>query len=316
MRLGIVGFAGLAVLGLLLFVSEAAQAGVVFRDSFDATVPNDDINPGPTDEPDRQGGSAAPLDYLEDPDTGVGGLRPNLTQVNNPDYPDALLLAPSTDFGFEQTVHIQPDHDFLEAPGPNSRMTIRFDANPVHPTSGVQVAGAAPIIVRFLHGLEFLLFDGGEWGFTGDGAFTSSGDLDPGDPGGLGGSFEGFHSVEVSLETDAFSSSSTLDVRVRVDGILVPIDTDATPTVFASTLLAVPVNSIVLSGRTDPTAPAKSGPFTVFTLHGLDNLRIETELVPVSVPALPGGTYLVLAAGLLACAMVAMRLRLRLRLRF
>ena len=135
MRLGTIGFAGSAALALVFFVSEAAQAGVVFRDDFDATVPNDDINPGPTDEPDRQGGSAAPLDYLEDPDTGVGGLRPNLTQVNNPDYPDAILLAPSTDFGFEQNVHIQPDHDFLEAPGPNGRMTIRFDANPVHPTS-------------------------------------------------------------------------------------------------------------------------------------------------------------------------------------
>ena len=307
MRLRTIGFAGSTALALVFFVSEAAQAGVVFRDDFDATVPNDDINPGPTDEPDRQGGSAAPLGYLEDPDTGVGGSRPNLTQINNPDYPDAILLAPSMALGFEQTVYIQPDHDFLEAPGPFGRMIIRFDANPVHPTSGVQVAGAAPIIVRFLHGLEFLLFDGGEWGFTGDGAFTSSGDLDPGDAGGLGGSFEGFHAVEVALETDAFSFGNSLDVSVRVDGVPVAIDTDATPTVFASTFVATPENLIRLSGRTDPTAPSTSGGFTTFTLHGLDNLSIETG--PSPIPALPGLARLLAAAALLACAAVAMRVR-------
>ncbi|MCP4002892.1 MAG: hypothetical protein GY725_01725 [bacterium] len=308
MRIKTIGFTGLAVLALVLFVSEAAQGAVVFSDNFNATVPNDDINPGATDEPGRQSGSAAPLDYLEDPDTGLGGIRPNLTQVNNPDYPDAILLAPSTQFGFEQNVHIQPDHDFLEAPGANSHMTIRFDANPVHPTSGVQVAGAAPIVVGFLHGLEFRIFDGGEWGFTGDGAFTSSGDLDPGDAGGLGGSFEGFHTVEVALETDAFVFGNSLDVSVRVDGVLVAIDTDATPTVFESAIVAGPANLIVLSGRTDPTAPATSGGFTTFTLHGLDNLEIETGPVPIATP-LPGLARLLLAVGLLACAIVAIRVR-------
>jgi len=307
MRFETIGFAGSAALALVLLFSEAAQAGLVFRDNFDATVPNDDINPGATDEPGRQGGSAAPLDYLEDPDTGAGGSRPNLTQVNNPDYPDAILFAPSTATGFEQTVHIQPDHDFLEAPGPNGRMTIQFDANPVHATSGVQVAGAAPIVVSFLQGLDFRLFDGGEWGFTGDGAFTSSGDLDPGDAGGLGGSFEGFHAVEVTLDTDAFSFGNSLDVSVRVDGIPIAIDTDATPTVFESAVVAAPANLIVLSGRTDPTAPGKSGGFTVFTLHGLDNLRIETGLIPL--PALPGLARMLAAASLLACAAVAMRTR-------
>jgi hypothetical protein len=186
-------------------------------------------------------------------------------------------------------------------------MTIRFDANPVHPTAGVQVAGAAPIIVRFLHGLEFHLFDGGEWGFTGDGAFTSSGDLDPGDAGGLGGSFEGFHAVEVALETDAFSFGNSLDVSVRVDGVPVAIDTDATPTVFESAIVAAPENLIVLSGRTDPSAPSTSGGFTTFTLHGLDNLRIETG--PSPIPALPGLARLLAAAALLACAAAATRVR-------
>ena len=138
---------------------------------------NFDINPGLADEPDRQTGNVAPLDYLEDVDTGVGGVRPNLTQINNPDYPDAILLAPSTDFGFEGLVFIRPDQDFLEAPGPGGRMIIGFDANPVHGTSGVQVTGDAPIVVRFVQ-LEFQLFDGGgHWGVEGRFAAVQWGEL-------------------------------------------------------------------------------------------------------------------------------------------
>ena len=96
----------------LLSFGAPALGGVIFSDDFDAILPSDDINPGANDEPDRQAGSAAPLDYIELSETGVGGLRPNLTQINNPDYPDAILLAPSTDAGFEQSVfpHLAVEH--------------------------------------------------------------------------------------------------------------------------------------------------------------------------------------------------------------
>jgi len=281
MRLGYLPVVSFS-LALLSFGAPALGA-VVFSDDFDAILPSDDINPGANDEPDRQAGSAAPLDYIEDSDTGVGGLRPNLTQINNPDYPDAILLAPSTDTGFEQSVFIRPDHDFVEAPGPGGHMKIRFEANPVHPSAGVQVAGDAPIVVTFVHGLEFKLFDGGEWEFLA-GAHTESGDLDPADSGGTGGTFEGYHAVEVELSTDAFMSGNSLDVRIRVDGGLLPIDTDGTPTVFASSIVPGPTNLVAIAGRTDPTAPGTSGPFTVFTLHSIDDLEISTG-VDAQVPA-------------------------------
>ena len=300
MRLGM--FSSVLTLAIVV-AAQAAHAQLVFRDNFNVTGPSNDINPGAGDEPDRQTGSAAPLDYLEDPDTGVGGLRPNLTQVDNPDYPDALLLAPSNDFGFEKTIFIQPDHDFIEAPGPGGRMVIGFEANPVHPSSGVQVAGDAALSVTFLHGLEFQLFDGGEWVFFGDGAFMSSGDLDPGDPGGLGGSFEGFHAVEVEAITDAFVAGNDLDVRVKVDGSLVAIDTDGSAYVFESSVDPAPSNAILIKGCTDPAAPAKVGGFTVFTLHGVDDLDVSIEIFDV--PAIPGGAWLLLVASLLGASVLA-----------
>ena len=294
--------------GVAMFSFAAPAFGaVVFSDDFDAVLPSDDINPGANDEPDRQDGSAAPLDYVEDLDTGVGGSRPNLTQINNPDYPDAILLAPSTDVGFEQTVFIRPDYNFVEAPGAGGHMKISFDANPVHPSAGVQVAGAAPIRVSFVQGVEFKLFDGGEWEFLA-GAHTASGDLDPGDSGGTGGTFEGYHAVEIELETDAFVSGNSLLVRIRVDGGLLPIDTDATPTVYATSIVPGPTNLVAISGQTDPTAPGKSGPFTVFTLHSIDNLEISTG-VSASVPAGSVLGRLLLAAALVGSASVSRRAR-------
>jgi len=303
MRLGFLPV-WVAALALLSF-SAPARGGEVFRDDFDAILPTDDINPGANDEPDRQAGSAAPLDYIEGLQTGVGGLRPNLTQVNNPDYPDAILLAPSMDAGFEQSVFIRPDHDFVEAPGPGGHMKIRFEANPVHPSAGVQVAGDAPIVVTFVHGLQFQVFDGGEWKFIA-GAHIASGDLDAGDSGGTGGTYEGYHAVEIELITDAFVFGNSLEVRVRVDGGLLPIDTDGTPTVYASSIIAGPSNLVSIAGRTDPTAPGKSGPFTIFTLHSIDDLAISTG-VDAPVPAASGLGRLFLAAVLLGAAGIALR---------
>jgi hypothetical protein len=300
-----------AALALLAFAAPAF-GGVVFSDDFGAILPSDDVNPGANDEPGRQAGTAAPLDYVEDADTGVGGLRPNLTQINNPDYPDAILLAPSNDFGFEKTIFIQPDHDFIDHPGAGGRMVISFEANPVHPSAGVQVAADAALSVTFLHGLEFQLFDGGEWVFFGDGAFMSSGDLDPGDPGGLAGSFEGFHAIEVEAITDFFLAGNDLDIRVKVDGAFVAIDTDGSPTVFESSVAVAPSNAILIKGRTDPAAPAKVGGFTVFTLHGVDDLEVSIQIFDV--PAMPGVAWALLAASLVAAAFLASRSRLTVRL--
>ena len=212
---------------------------------------------------------------------------------------------PARPLGFEQNVFIRPDHDFVEAPGPGEHMKIRFEANPVHPSAGVQVAGDAPIVVTFADGLEFQLFDGGEWGFLA-GAHTASGDLDPGDSGGAGGTFEGYHAVEIELVTDAFLFGNSLDVRVRVDGGLLPIDTDATPTVFAASFLPAPTNLVAIAGRTDPTAPGTSGPFTIFTLHSIDDLEISTG-IDAPVPAVSGHGRLLLATLLLGAAVVALR---------
>ena len=157
-----------------------------------------------------------------------------MTQLDNIDFPDALLLAPSNTFGFETSAYAEPDYDFVVDPGAGNMMVISYDANPVHDSAGVQFANEAPIKVRFAHSLEFLLYDGGDFKFVTPGPGTlGTGDLAPTDSGGgIGGDFSGFHNVRIHLITDAWTTGNSLDVRIFVDNILVDIDTDATPTLF------------------------------------------------------------------------------------
>ena len=53
----------------------------------------------------------------------------------------------------------------------------------------------------------------------------------------------------------------------------------------------------------DPAAPAKVGGFTVFTLHGVDDLEISIQTF--AVPAIPGVAWVLLAASLVATAILA-----------
>lgn len=255
---------------------------MLFEDNFNKTGPPccDNIDPATGDAPGRQSGSAAPLDYLEDLDhEDPGGGRNNMTQVNNPDYLNALLLAPSNDLGFEVGVFAQPDHDFSDDPGPGNRTVIEVDINPVHDSTGIQVTSSAAATLHFAIG-RLSLYDHGGWDFS-SGPATASGDLDPLDAGGLGGSFAGFHNVRVELTTDAYVHGNPLTMRVLVDGSPLAIDTDGSPDILES---AVPILgaglAVKLEGVTDASAPGKVSGFTAFTLHGFDNLRIAIEPVP------------------------------------
>jgi hypothetical protein len=262
-------------------LGRAASAQLLFQDNFDKSGPPccDDIDPATGDALGRQTGIYAPLDYIEDLDhEHPSGVRNNMTQVNNPGFPNALQLAPSTDTGFEMSVPARPDHDFADAPGAGNQTVIEVDINPVHDSSGVQVTGTAAARVDFTLGV-ISLFDHGGWSFQ-SGAHVASGDLDPVDTGGLGGSFAGFHNVRVELETLAYVLGNPLDMRVLVDGAPLAIDTDATPGVFETSLGSTGGLFVRLIGETDSTAPGKISGFTVFTLHGFDNLRVAIEAVP------------------------------------
>ena len=138
-------------------MADVSRAGILFKDNFNTSQPTDNIQPDPSgnDETGRQTGSLAPLSYIQDVDWEFGGARDNMTQLNNPDFFDALLLAPSQDFNFEHSVYVKPDHNFVEDPGAGNMMVISYDANPVHDSKGIQVTDEAPIRIRFAHGLEF-----------------------------------------------------------------------------------------------------------------------------------------------------------------
>ena len=211
-----------------------------------------------------------------------------MTQLNNPDFNDALLLAPSQDLNFEHSVYVIPDHNFVEDPGVGNMMVISYDANPVHDSMGVQVTDEAPIRIRFAHGLEFLLYDGGDVEFYIPGiGLLGTDDLGLMDPGGSGGLFSGFHNVRIHLITEAWVIGNSLDVRIYVDDMPVDIDTDATPTLFETTVQPLPPgvdpeNFITLTGYSDPDAPGRAGGYTVFTLHGIDNFAVSIALAPES----------------------------------
>ena len=295
---------GIPLFTFFIFSTVNVQAGLLFQDNFNTSQQTHDIQPDPlgNDETGRQTGSLAHLSYIEDPaHVSPGGARDNMTQLNNQDFPDALLLAPSRDFGFEQSVYVKPDHDFVEDPGAGNMMVISYDANPVHDSEGVQTTDEAPIKIRFAHSLEFLLYDGGDFEFVSPGiGLLGSDDLAPTDPGGSGGAFSGFHNVRIHLITDAWTLGNSLDVRIFVDDVAVDIDTDATPALFQTTVqnLISPSdpaeNFITLTGGSDPAAPGKVGGFTVFTLHGIDNFAVS--IAPVPEPA----TLSLLALGGLA----------------
>lgn len=269
--------------------SASVRGQLLFEDSFDKSGPPccDDIDPNSGDAVARQTGLYAPLDYLEDLDhEHPSGIRNNMTQVNNPAFSHALMLAPSTDMGFEVSVPARPDHDFSDAPGPGNHTVIEVDINPVHDSLGVQITGTAAAKLDFTLG-TISLFDHGAWSFA-SGMHLASGDLDLADGGGLGGSFAGFHHVRVEMATAAHVIGNPLDIRVLVDGAPLPIDTDGTPSIFETSISGSGGLFVRLIGESDGTAPGKSGGLTVFTLHGFDNLRIAIEPVPepTSIPLL------------------------------
>lgn len=264
-------------------IVDVSRADLLFKDNFNTKSPTLDINPDPdNDAIGRQTGSLANLTYNQAPPHIPGGTHDNMTQLDNPSFPNALMLAPSRALHFETSAYAEPDYDFTVDPGAGNMMVISYDANPVHDSAGVQFANEAPIKIRFAHSLEFLLYDGGDFEFvTPSLGLVNSGDLAPTDSGGgIGGDFSGFHNVRIHLITDAWIMGNSLDVRIFVDNILLDIDTDATPTLFETTVKISPQNFIKLSGDADPDGPTAG---TVkFTLHGIDNFAVSIALAPES----------------------------------
>jgi len=94
------------------------QMHLLFADNFNVLQPSQDIQPGGNDEPGRQGGCYAPLTYAEKAYSAPGGSHNHYTQLDNGEFPDALLVAASG--GSVSQTTVSPNVNF----------------NSLHPTDG------------------------------------------------------------------------------------------------------------------------------------------------------------------------------------
>jgi len=206
----------------------ANPATVLFQDTFSVTNNDNDLNyqiPGT-----RQSGSIVTpsgVTYTEAPRT-MGGDRSWRTQMNNGDYPNAVLLAASASDGFS-SVWISPDHDFVETPTAG-RMVIQCDLDPVHQMSGQRpltdwvgvVVGASSqgrpdlnstqTFVNNSDGFGFLLRENGGWELYAGSTLVAS-ELSNLDFAG------GVHTVEFDLNTGSFAPGSSVSVQVLLDSV-------------------------------------------------------------------------------------------------
>jgi hypothetical protein len=94
--------------------ARALPSALLFQDTFNTDVnPNGDgwYDVNHAYDTTRQSGLLAPIPYLEPDATAAGGPADNLTQVNNPGFPDTLLLANDPAAGHNFT-YVWPDQNF------------------------------------------------------------------------------------------------------------------------------------------------------------------------------------------------------------
>ncbi len=263
-------------------------AHLLFSDNFNVYSSSTNINPGPNDEPGRQGGLFAGLSYND------GGSNVNLVQVKNPTYPGSTLFLANAENAppYTQTrTHVSPNHNFVDF-GP-AQFTIEFDMDPANPTlsgqnSHVDPADWAAIVfgdstqlgqVDTTDGVGFLIRKNNTWAmFDGTGPGAISRVEATGNLGSLGIDDQGFYHVRADYSVTGFDGTSPVDVSIYVDDLLVHSFT--TDLGFAN-------NFVVLGSRGD------NGLAPGLTSHAFDNLAIYTSRIPE-----PGTLSLSLLGGL------------------
>jgi hypothetical protein len=157
---------------------------LLFRDNF-----NTDANPNGDGWYDlnhafdgsRQSGLVAPIPYLEPDATTAGGPADNLTQVNNPGFPNTLLLANDPAAGHNFT-YVWPDQNFAAAGLGVQDLQVAID--PLGPGSSAStdhwaaiVFGTTPGSFIIGAGTGVLVRDSGEYELWDRGTLVNSGNV-------------------------------------------------------------------------------------------------------------------------------------------
>jgi len=241
------------------------QMHLLFADNFNVLQPSQDIQPGGNDEPGRQGGSYAPLTYAEKAYSAPGGSQNHLTQLDNSEFPDALLVAAQS--GYSQTT-VSPNVNFSNLhPTDGAHFLIECKVNPTQPdTAGDWAAiilgsSSQTPNVNTSDGVGFLIRGNGGYqifdGTDGNNSVSAQGDLGT----NFGIDETGWYDVRVNYWIPELDDVTRGGIAVLVDDVL--IYSAATDGGFAN-------NHIVLEGY---------GGGTLRT-HGFDDLRIWSSHIP------------------------------------
>jgi len=247
------------------------QAHLLFSDNFDSLVINRyDINPNAAQDHPARFAPTGPLTYTERPGTEAGGANDHRSQIDNANFPGALMLACDSSFS---TVSVSPDRDFTHVPSEGAHFIIEYQVDPIHPTNGEQGfqsdwaaiafgASSQTAYVAGNDGIGFLIRGNGGYqvfdGTNGVGSPKKSGDLGT----DFGIDEAGFYDVRINYFVPGFDDVSQAMVAIFVDEQL--IHSFVTDSGFAH-------NYITLMGY---------GPRGTNTLHAFDNLRVYSSHVP------------------------------------
>jgi len=235
------------------------QMHLLFADNFDVLEPSYNIQPGSNDEPGRQGGSYAPLTYAEK--SYSSGSQNHLTQLDNGEFPDALLVAAQS--GYSQTT-VSPNANFNNLdPTDGGHFLIECKVNPTQPdTAGdwaAIIVGSSSQTpnVNNSDGVGFLIRGNGGYqifdGTDGNNSVSAQGDLGLRD--------DGWYDVRVNYWIPELDDVTRGGIAIFVDDLL--IYSAATDGGFAN-------NYVVLEGY---------GGGALRT-HGFDDLRIWSSHIP------------------------------------
>ena len=241
---------------------------LAFSDNFNVKSNSNTVNPGANDQPHRQDGLFAPLNYTE-----RGGTPVNFTQLGHAHDPSALLLV--TNSGFS-TTSVSPNHNFKDNLGADgAHYVLQFQVNPANTatagtldaswwsavvfgassqTASVNTSDGVGMLIRRNGGYQ--IFDG-----TSGNGVVKQGDLGT----DFGITEGGYYDVRINYFVPAFDDASRVGVAIFVDENL--ISSFWTGSGFAN-------NYIDLVGH----GPISGGGAYVY--HDFDNFSLYTTAVP------------------------------------